>query len=183
MSMRNDDLWDHRADRFERHPFLSATIWVIGIIVVVGLIGGGIWAFNVFFSPAKGAGDAYAQKNSAQNWTNAQAQFNQDYQAVLAFDSQIADAQANLAQFEKAHPQLGNGTPYDPVAEQDANLRRTVTGLTQQCQNTVAAYNTRANSYLSKDFRDANLPAQIPAGEHCVASAGMVQPLPSTSVR
>lgn len=36
-----------------------------------------------------------------------------------------------------------------------------LTGLTQQCQNVVTQYNTDSQSYLTQDFKDANLPEKL----------------------
>lgn len=137
------------------------TIVLIIVIVLGGVIGGGIWAVNVATSDTRGQGDAIIQKNSATNRISAQSSFFRDYNAVLQFDRQLTDAQAALDAFNTAHPNVGNGTVYDPLAEQQANLSRTVTGLQQQCRRTVAGYNTSAKSYTFKDFRDVELPEQI----------------------
>jgi hypothetical protein len=153
--------WERRGDEFDKRPVRTAAKWAAVVIAFVGVIAVALWGFGVFTSPIKGQGDAYQQKNSAQNWVNAQAQFHQDYESILAFDKKITDARRDLTDFEAKHPQIGNGTPFDPAAEQDSNLYRTLVGLTQQCQDTAAAYNARAQSYLSQDFRDASLPERI----------------------
>lgn len=147
-------------DDIDFKKIIGWSVLVLGVVFLA-------WGLWVLLSPAKGAGDAYVQKNSANNWVAAQAGFHRDYETIKAFGQQISDAQQQLTSYEAAHPSLGNGTPYDPVAQQDTNLRTTLTGLQQQCQNTVSDYNTRAQSYLTRDFRDAGLPDRIDVTTEC----------------
>lgn len=152
--------WD---DEIERWTPRRVKAWV-AIIVLVCVFGGiAVWGFTVVTSNAKGAGDAVIQKNSALNRTQAQAQFNSGFQSIKSLDQKLSDAQAQLDAFNKSHPNVGNGTPYDPTAEQQANLQRSVTGLQQQCHNAVADYNASTRTYTLEDFRDTDLPKSIDA--------------------
>lgn len=117
--------------------------WVILIIVVCGFAIG-VWTFNVATSGVKGQGDAQIEKNSAENWVQAQADFHKYYEGILADDRKIDDAAAQL----KSNPD-------------DQVIQTNLTGLKNHCQDLVATYNTKAQSFLAKDFRDAGLPAQI----------------------
>lgn len=134
-----------REDRREANKWFGLTIgwWVVIVLVTLALVAG-IWGLQVATSGVKGQGDAQIQKASAKNWTEAQADFHKYYEGVKADDRKINQAAADL----KANPN-------DQVAK--TNL----TGLKNHCQDLVATYNTKAQSYLSKDFRDAGLPESI----------------------
>lgn len=152
------------AESFEDHPVATSVKGVVIVIAVMLVLGAGVWGLGVAFSWWKGQGDGYQQKNSAQNWIAAQRAFHQEYNDVQAYGQKITLAKQQLDAFQKAHPQVGNGTPYDPLAQQEGNLQTTLTGLQQQCMNTVAQYNTDAKAYLTEDWRDASLPSQLEPG-------------------
>jgi hypothetical protein len=139
--------------------------WYIAILVFVLVVGGGtsigLWYFGVATSNIKGQGEAQKIKNSALNRTQAQAQFHADFESVHRFDLQLTDAQVQIDQFKKDHPDVGNGTPYDPLAEQLNNLETTYTGIQQQCRRVVAQYDANAETYTLRDFRDADLPSRV----------------------
>lgn len=120
-------------------------VWVLVIILFISLIGVAFWAFNVGSSGVRGQGDALVQKNSAENWTAAQARFEQDYQDIVATDQKITNAWSALQ--------------FDPT---DKTLQTNYSGLTSYCLSKVARYNADARSYLSEDFRSVDLPAEIP---------------------
>lgn len=149
------------ADDLENKPvrtIVKAVAIVVAVVVVIFAI---LWGFGVVSAPWKGKGDAYREKESAQNWINAQRTFHQQFNDVQAYQAKIASAKTQLDDFTKVHPNVGNGTPFDPLLQQQSNLQTTVTGLQQSCQNTVADYNTNAQSYLTQDWRDAGLPEQL----------------------
>jgi hypothetical protein len=151
---------DDWADETESRPVVtSLKVWfgVIGLVVVTVAV---LWGTGVLTSWFKGKGDAYQQKNSSSNWVNAQRNFHQLENSFETYKTQVADAKAALAEVQKQYP-TGNGTPYDPGAQQVANARTTLTGLTQQCQNVVTQYNTDSQSYLTQDFKDAGLPEKL----------------------
>jgi len=118
---------------------------VVLTVVLVLVLGAVVWAIHVATAGPKGQGDAYAQQQSAANWTRAQAEFNRRYQAVQAQDRNIGVATAALAR--------------DP-----GNTRRQVEldGLTRNCNDAVGEYNSLAREYLSEQFRDSDLPAALP---------------------
>lgn len=134
-----------REDRREAHKWFGLWVgwWIIIVLVMLALTAG-IWGLQVATSGVKGQGDAQIQKNSAKNWTEAQADFHKYYEGIMADDRKIDQAAADA----KARPN-------DQVAQ--TNL----TGLKAHCQDLVATYNTKAQSYLSRDFRDAGLPDKI----------------------
>lgn len=134
-----------RDDRREANKWFGLGLgwWVLIVIVAIALTAG-IWGLQVATSGVKGQGDAQIEKNSAENWVQAQADFHKYYEGILADDRKITEAAAQLM-----------SNPDDQVSQ--TNL----TGLKNHCQDLVATYNTKAQSFLAKDFRDAGLPAQI----------------------
>ncbi len=114
-------------------------------------------------SNTKGRGDAAIIKNSATNRIEAQAQYHDNFESIRSLDQRLSDAQATLDAFNRQHPTVGNGTAYDPLAEQQTNLQTTVTGLQQQCRRVVGEYNASTEQYTARDFRDADLPYKIVA--------------------
>lgn len=116
-------------------------MWV-AIVVALALIAGAIiWGINVATSPARGAGDAYASKNSAANWTAAQARFEDEYADIVATDRKITLTAAD--------------------AKDNSTRGDTYRGLVSYCLSAVGEYNADARKYLARDFRAADLPAQI----------------------
>lgn len=116
----------------------------IGIFILCIVLSGIGWGIHVATSEVRGKGDAYAKKNSADNWTQAQKEFNAKFQEIKALDKNVNQAYVALQR-----------TPEDQrrQIEYDGNVRN--------CNLAVADYNTLARSYLSEQFRDADLPAQI----------------------
>lgn len=146
--------------RFDKKPLRTSALWILAIVAFTLVVVAGVWGVRVLWSGPKGAGDGVIQKNSSDNWINAQAQFNQDFQTYTTYKSQITDAQKALTDYEK-QPRPTDGLGSMTWQEQDKNLRTTLTGLTQQCQSTASDYNTRSHSYLTQDFKDAGLPDQL----------------------
>lgn len=140
----------------------KGVVWAVVIafflVVVLPL---GLWLGGVFASPAVGKANAYRDKHSATNWTQAQAQFETDYADVIKFDKQVTSAQDDLDQWVKDNPRWQESGPYDPAREDHTNLVTDLKGARQQCQNTVADYNQRARTYTLRDFKSADLPQQI----------------------
>lgn len=152
---------DDWAEDFEDHPVRTTVkgfAIVIGVILVIGSV---IWGLTVVFSGAKGQGDGVIRKNSAQNWISAQTAFHQQYESVKTAQVKIGAAKKSVEDFKRENPNIGNGTPWDPMAQQYGNLQTTLTGLQQGCMNTVSQYNTDAESYLTEEFRDAQLPDRL----------------------
>jgi len=152
-------------EEFESRPVpttLKFWFWTVGILLATGMaVTAILWGTGVWTAPWKGKGDAYQQKYSSSNWVSAQRGFLDKFNQVQAFRVNLKTARQQLADFDQKHPNVDNGTPYDPLLQQRTNLDTTVTGLSQQCQATVADYNSDARAYLTEEFRDANLPASL----------------------
>lgn len=122
-----------------------ALAWrVLMAVIVIALIGVAVWGIRVLTSGARGQGDAIAQKNSATNWTAAQARFRSLHEDILATDRKLDVLAAQAA-----------ANPSDRVAQ------TTYAGTVSYCLGVVGAYNAEAKTYLSQDFRDSDLPERI----------------------
>lgn len=156
-------------DRFEERPVRTLIQLVLGLLAGGAVIGLLVWGAIVFFSGVKGQGDSVVKKNSSDNFISAQAGFVRDNEEFKTDLLKIKDAKQTLTAFEAVHP-TNNGTLYDPNAEQDQNLRTTLTGLTQSCQGIAADYNTQSQLFLSQDFKNAGLPERLDPAQ-CAAAA------------
>lgn len=155
-------------DRFDEKPF-STTIQAGALLIAIGVVFTAIiWGITSGGSYWWGQGGAVQQKNSTANFIQAQAQFHRDLNAIQADQVKITQAKQAVTQFQQQHPgYAGNGTAFDPLAQQLDELNTTLTGLQQGCENEVADYNTAAQSYLSEDWRDAGLPDHLDVATTC----------------
>lgn len=126
-------------------PGIGKTIgFTILIIVAILGIAAGIWGLTVAISGPKGVGDAIIEKNSAENWTAAQARFEDMYADIQASDRKISVARDALA-----------------VTPDDKTLQTNYNGTVNYCISVVGEYNAEARKFLAKDFRSADLPSEI----------------------
>lgn len=113
---RSTSDWEEELD--SRPVVTTLKFWFLTIGVLVGtglLVTVVLWGTGVWAAPWKGKGDAHQQKYSSSNWVSAQQGFHQKFNTVQAFRTQLKTARAELADFDKQHPNVGNGTPYDPL--------------------------------------------------------------------
>lgn len=118
--------------------------WWLILIVIFALVGAALWGISVAVSGPKGVGDAVIKKNSSENWTAAQAKFEDMYADIVASDRKIDVAAATLAT--------------DP---EDKTFQQTYAGIQTYCLSVVGDYNAEARKYLAEEFRSADLPAEI----------------------
>jgi hypothetical protein len=138
--------------------------FIIGVVLAV-VIPAAVWGISVATSNTAGRGNAVKLKNNASNRTQAQALFHTRFEGIKALDQKLTDAQGQLDAFNKAHPNVGNGTAFDPLLEQQSNFQRSVTGAQQQCRNAVADYNASTETFTLRDFKDSDLPFKIDGGD------------------
>lgn len=119
-------------------------LWVLVVIIVIGALGAAIWGITVATSGVKGQGDGVIQKNSAENWLDAQARFEENY----------AEYESTIFKIEQAATAL----EADP---NNAVLFTNYQGTVNYCASLVADYNADARNYLREDFKAADLPDQI----------------------
>lgn len=118
----------------------------LGLLLLIVALSVGGYLAKVALSGPKGQGDAIIKKNSAANWTAAQAKFEDLYQGVIAVEQKVALASSTLEL-----------NPDDKTAQQ------TLHGLQSACVDAVADYNAESRKYLAADFKAADLPHQITA--------------------
>lgn len=118
--------------------------WTLAVIVAGLLIGGGVWALNVATSGARGQGDGIVERNSADNWLDAQARFEE-----------------NFAEYESTLVRIDNSYAAWQTKPDDLTLQQTYEGTKSYCLSLVADYNADARNFLREDFRASDLPDQI----------------------
>ena len=115
---------------------------VVGFIVIIILIGTLLaWGFGIVTAPWQGKGSAYKQQQSGTNRVFAQQLFHELYN----------DYQATVAKIPI----------YKEQASTSYQAQTNLTGLESHCNDVVAQYNAASNKYLTKDFKDANLPVAL----------------------
>lgn len=124
-----------------------AIIWIIVLVLALAL-GAGIWGLNVALSGVKGQGDGIIEKNSSQNWVDAQARFEENYADIEATQFKIAAASDALEAAKAA-------------GEPTKTLEQTLQGTINYCASVVADYNADARNFLREDFKASDLPDQI----------------------
>src|SRR5947208_15514298 len=101
--------WDDFRDDFRDAsggPSRKTVVWLIVLVfTLVVVLPLGLWAGGVLFAPTAGKAQAYKDKHSASNWTQAQAGFESLYADAQKFDRQMDDAQATLDQFKHDNPE------------------------------------------------------------------------------
>ncbi|MDY0984646.1 hypothetical protein SOM10_12140 [Microbacterium sp. CFBP9023] len=120
--------------------------WFIAILIAALVVGGGLWWLNVATSGIRGQGDGVVQRNSAENWLDAQARFENNY----------AEYESTLVRIDVAY----NAHIASP---DDKTLEQTYLGTVGYCTGLVADYNADARDFLREDFRAADLPASLDA--------------------
>jgi len=152
-------------DFAERHPVAYVLTWVFSIIFVVFVIAAVIMGIKTSFSYWWGQQGAQQEKNSSSNWTSAQVSFHRQANDYDGYLKKIAQARQALADFDKLHPNLAGEDGL--VGMQDTQARQSLTvnltGVQQQCVNTVNDYNTASEGFLTADWKDADLPSRLDA--------------------
>lgn len=123
---------------------LKTILVIIAAILGAMLFAALIFGIRVGTAPFRGQGSAHITKYSAENWTKAQAKFEDLYAEIEGADRKIELAQ-----------QAVDADPADKTAQQ------TLTGTQNYCISVVADYNAEARKYLASDFKAADLPDQI----------------------
>lgn len=118
--------------------------WWLLIVAVFLVVGAGIWGLTVALSGPKGQGDGIIQKNSAENWVDAQERFEENYQE---YESTLV----RIEQFHIAHLDDPN----------DAVSKTNWLGQISHCTDVVADYNADARNFLREDFRASDLPESL----------------------
>lgn len=109
-----------------------------------------VWAFGVFTSGTRGAGNEEKQKNSVTNRVYWQNEFNGLAENIATFQAQIATAHAA----EVAHP---NDTFYE----------QNLAGLVQECDIAVGQYNADTAKPIASPWLPAGLPTSYDRTTTC----------------
>lgn len=128
----------------------AGTIWAVLAVVAIGGLSVALWAFGVFTSDAKGAGDVHRDQQNAGNREHWSQTFNSDYQQVTA-------DQDNLVVLKAAATGAG-------ATQQN---RANYTGAQLNCRADVAQYNANASSVLGSPWIPAGLPTQLVPTTYC----------------
>lgn len=142
--MNDDNEWRETrrdANRIGRLGIMWAAV-IVGFVLTIGAV---VWGINAATSAPRGRADAYASKNSASNWTAAQARFEDEYADIIATDRKITATVSDAKT---------KGTRGD-----------TYRGLVSYCLSAIGEYNADARKYLARDFRAADLPTQIDSSD------------------
>ncbi len=146
--------------------------WFVGIFLIVLIVGWGLilaaLGLKVATAGLMGKGQAHIIKESAPNRIVQQAGFERAWADIKVRDVQVSDAKKTLSQWDESN--LGWQTRDNAIgtlAGQRRYLMDAYTGIKQNCQNIIATYNADARSYLSEQFRAADLPFQIEPTEYC----------------
>ena len=135
-------------DRDERREVRSAgwyiLRWVIALIVAAVVLSAGLWVLSVTTSGARGQGEGIKQRNSAENWLDAQARFEENF---AEYESTLV----RIAQFHSVH--LADTS--------DAVAKTNWLGSISHCTDVVADYNADARNFLREDFLASDLPDRI----------------------
>jgi len=152
--------WENELERWDprRVKFMIAALVAVAIITPIA-----IWGIQVATSDTRGAGNTEIARNSAENRVRAQAFFEQAYEDVQKFDVQVVDAQKAYDDFVTNNPKpSADDLVAAQIYSQQLNSRQvTLTGLQQQCQNTVANYDAEARKTLAAEWRSPELPYKI----------------------
>jgi hypothetical protein len=120
--------------------------WTIALVIFIGALSVGLWAFGVFSSDIQGAGNARKQKNAAVTRIGKQEQFEQ-----LA-----ADYNGYLVKITVAKDSVKS------AVGEDVSLRQTeLTGLRQICIDTAQQFNAESRKYTARDWKSAGLPLTL----------------------
>jgi hypothetical protein len=152
--------WESEVDRWDPRRVKIAIAVFIAVVLVAPIA---IWGIQVVTSDTRGAGNTEIERNSAENRIRAQAYFEQSFQDIKKFDVQIVDAQKAYDDFVTNNPKpSADDLVAAQIYGQQLNSRQvTLTGLQQQCQNTVANYDAEARKTLAAEWRSNELPYQI----------------------
>lgn len=126
----------------QKQLFGMLMAWLVALLIVVGAITLALWAFGVFTADIKGRGELVKTNKSAVNRIQKQEMFEQLYADLNGYKAKI-------------------GVARDAVEANPSDVNQTnLTGIRQQCIDTVQQYNAEARKITSRDWRSADLPDQ-----------------------
>lgn len=129
--------------------FANVWLWIIGCVVVAGLIGIGLWTFGVLTADVKGRGEARKQLRSADYRIQAYDHF---YNLCAAVQASEAALDAQLAELAS--------TPQG--SDDRERILANIAGVTAERARAIRQYNADARKgYTLARFRASDLPFQL----------------------
>lgn len=123
---------------------------LVGVIALYLVIGSAVWGFGVATAGIFGRGEARKQIQSAEFRIEAYQTFFNQCGSIQGLEGQIDELEAQLKRFESGSRE------YNITAV-------SLTGVKGARHQAIAKYNQDANKdYTEGQFRDRNLPHQIP---------------------
>lgn len=167
--MKPGSYYDENTDNLKVGKFIFYTFGIIVLVTILAgaltlAINGTVLGIETGFSGIKGRAEQIQRNNSVNNRTAKQEYFEQTYQDIKAFDAQINVQTKALSDFRATNA----GKPDNAIgsiATEDARLSQVVTGLKNQCLQTVADYNAEAQKITSRDWKSDTLPQVIPSND------------------
>lgn len=146
MRQQQQEPWYESEDpgRVSRAAGWRIGVWIVVGVVFFGLIGVGIWGFQVATSDVKGAGDQTRIVNDGKNRIAAQESFEALYAQIKAYDRNLDQAAKDKAE----HP----GDPF---------YATNYSGLVKTCNDAVGQYNADARKVSRAKWLSPDLPYEI----------------------
>ena len=145
----------------EEKPLQSIVLGILFVILLVLMVGGIIWAIQIFTMPARTATDIAEKTMDADNVIYNYEWFQSTKEKVDSYDLKIAQAQTAFQSFEDS---LG-GAPRAEWGFEDKNewsrLNMVVLGLQNHRTSLVADYNAKSKMENRALFKDSNLPETL----------------------
>ncbi len=170
--MRPGSYYDENTDNLKMGKLIFYLFGVLVLITILAgaltlAINGTVLGIETGFSGIKGRAEQIQRNNSVNNRTAKQEYFEQTYQDIKAFDIQINNAAKTLSDFRATNAGKTDNA-IGSIANEDSRLSQVLTGLKNQCAQTVADYNAEATKITSRDWRSEDLPQVIPTNNPAV---------------
>lgn len=144
--------WKEYEDAADRGPISFGVKIILGVATLAIVAGAIVWGLNVLSQP----GAVLTKTFDADNMIYNYEWFRSQYQAVLAMDVQITNAQVSFESFKKDNGPRGK-MDFSTGAEYD-RLNAILLGLQNQRANYVGTYNARASQANRSIFMGKELP-------------------------
>jgi hypothetical protein len=155
------------------------TIWTILIVLVIGGLSIGIWAFRVATAPVVGKGNQYIHTHSEEWMTQTYEKFYRLDADIRTQVENAAVAKKTLDKFEATHSPADDANI--TIGQTHANLQTAYDGNVQICNDNVNKYNADAANALRDQYLDSRLPQHFNAAV-CTGD-GPLPPSPPASYR
>ena len=153
--------WDKR---FEERPARTGALLVVGVVFFVLVLGWAAAAATLGIRTATaglvGRANVHITNQAAPNRIVQQAGFETSYASYVAYLEKIKDAGKGIEDWDRANAGRTDNA-IGSLATQRMYLVQVRDGLRQQCQNTVAEYNSDTHKTLARDWKRSDLPYEL----------------------